>query len=145
MSVDTNKVVYMDNNATSQVAREVLDSMMEYLTDSYGNPSSMYTFGGLVGGAVSTARKQVADLLGCTPEEITFTSCGTESDSTAILSALRTYPDKRHVITTRVEHPAVKSLCDNLEILTGQKHKVTRLKVDSEGMLDMGRVRSSSQ
>ncbi|TKB11217.1 cysteine desulfurase NifS [Desulforhopalus sp. IMCC35007] len=137
MSADTNKVVYMDNNATSQVAREVLDAMMEYLTDSYGNPSSMYTFGGLVGGAVATARKQVADLLGCTPEEITFTSCGTESDSTAILSALRTYPDKRHVITTRVEHPAVKSLCDNLEILTGQKHKVTRLKVDSEGMLDM--------
>jgi cysteine desulfurase len=137
MSVDTNKVVYMDNNATSQVAKEVLDSMMEYLTESYGNPSSMYTFGGLVGGAVTTARKQVADLLGCTPEEITFTSCGTESDSTAILSALRTYPDKRHVITTRVEHPAVKSLCDNLEILTGQKHKVTRLKVDSEGMLDM--------
>jgi cysteine desulfurase len=137
MSVETNKVVYMDNNATSQVAKEVLDSMMEYLTESYGNPSSMYTFGGLVGGAVSAARKQVADLLGCTPEEITFTSCGTESDSTAILSALRTYPEKRHVITTRVEHPAVKSLCDNLEILTGQKYKVTRLKVDSEGMLDM--------
>lgn len=137
MSVETNKVVYMDNNATSQVAKEVLDSMMEYLTESYGNPSSMYTFGGLVGGAVLAARQQVADLLGCTPEEITFTSCGTESDSTAILSALRTYPEKRHVITTRVEHPAVKSLCDNLEILTGQKYKVTRLKVDSEGMLDM--------
>jgi cysteine desulfurase len=137
MSSQNDKVVYMDNNATSQVAKEVVDSMMEYLTESYGNPSSMYTFGGAVEGAVSKARTQVAGLLGCTPEEITFTSCGTESDSTAILSALRTYPEKRHVITTRVEHPAVKSLCDNLEIATGQKYKVTRLKVDGEGVLDM--------
>lgn len=137
MSPKNDKIVYMDNNATSQVAKEVVDSMMEYLTESYGNPSSMYTFGGAVGGAVSKARAQVSDLLGCTPEEITFTSCGTESDSTAILSALRTYPEKRHVITTRVEHPAVKSLCDNLEIATGQKYRVTRLKVDGEGVLDM--------
>lgn len=137
MSPQNNKVVYMDNNATSQVAEEVIDSMMEYLTKSYGNPSSMYTFGGAVGGAISKARSQVSDLLGCTPEEITFTSCGTESDSTAILSALRSYPEKRHVITTRVEHPAVKSLCDNLQIATGQKYRVTRLKVDGEGMLDM--------
>lgn len=137
MSDQNNKVVYMDNNATSQVAREVVDSMMEYLTESYGNPSSMYTFGGAVGGALKKARAQVSDLLGCTPEEITFTSCGTESDSTAILSALRSYPEKRHVITTRIEHPAVKSLCDNLEIATGQKYRVTRLKVNGEGMLDM--------
>lgn len=137
MSPHKNKIVYMDNNATTQVAKEVVDSMMEYLTESYGNPSSMYTFGGLVGGAMSTARTQVSELLGCTPEEITFTSCGTESDSTAILSALRSYPEKRHVITTRVEHPAVKSLCDNLQIATGQKYRVTRLKVDSEGMLDI--------
>jgi len=137
MSSENQKVVYMDNNATSQVAGEVVDIMMEYFSESYGNPSSMYTFGGVVGGAVSKARCQVADLLGCNEEEVTFTSCGTESDSTAILSALRTYPEKRHVITTRVEHPAVKSLCDNLEIVTGNKYRVTRLKVDSEGMLDM--------
>ena len=77
MSSQSDKVVYMDNNATSQVAKEVVDSMMKYLTESYGNPSSMYTFGGAVGGAVSKARTQVSDLLGCTPEEITFTSCGT--------------------------------------------------------------------
>jgi len=137
MSAQNDKIVYMDNNATSQVAGEVVDSMMEYLTKSYGNPSSMYTFGGAVEGAVSKGRTQVSDLLGCTPEEIIFTSCGTESDSTAILSALRSYPEKRHVITTRVEHPAVKSLCDNLQIATGQKYRVTRLKVDGEGMLDM--------
>jgi cysteine desulfurase len=127
----------MDNNATTRVAPEVVEAMMPYLTDAYGNPSSMHTFGGKIGTAVRTARQNVAALLGAEPEEITFTSCGTESDSTAILSALRTYPEKRHVITTRVEHPAVKSLCENLETVTGHKYKVTRLKVDSDGMLDM--------
>jgi cysteine desulfurase len=137
MTTANKKVVYMDNNATSQVAPEVVEAMMPYLTDLYGNPSSMHTFGGQVGDAVKTARKKVATLLGAEPEEITFTSCGTESDSTAILSAIRSFPEKRHVVTTRVEHPAVKSLCDNLQTVTGHKYKVTRLKVDSEGMLDM--------
>ncbi len=137
MSTTNEKVVYMDNNATSQIAPEVVEAMMPYLTDLYGNPSSMYTFAGKVGEALSIARQKVAALLGAEATEITFTSCGTESDSTAILSALRAYPEKRHIITTRVEHPAVKSLCDNLETITGHKYKVTRLKVDSEGMLDM--------
>lgn len=137
MSAKYKKVVYMDNNATTQVAPEVVEAMMEYLTNQYGNPSSMHTFGGVVGAQVKKARTQVAELLGADPEEIIFTSCGTESDSTAILSALRTYPEKRHVITTRVEHPAVKSLCENLEVATGHKYRVTKLKVDSEGMLNM--------
>lgn len=137
MGAANENVVYMDNNATSMVAPEVVEAMMPYLTDTYGNPSSMHTFGGVVGEAVVTARQQVATLLGADPEEITFTSCGTESDSTAILSALRTFPDKRHVITTRVEHPAIKNLCENLETVTGHKYKVTRLKVDGEGMLNM--------
>lgn len=137
MTTANEKVVYMDNNATTRVAPEVVEAMMPYLIDAYGNPSSMHTFGGEIAHAVRTARQKVAALLGAEPEEITFTSCGTESDSTAILSALRTYPEKRHVITTRVEHPAVKSLCENLETVTGHKYKVTRLKVDSDGMLDM--------
>ena len=137
MAETNNKIVYMDNNATTRVAPEVVDAMLPYLKELYGNPSSMHTFGGQVGKAVSEARKKTADLLGAQPEEITFTSCGTESDSTAILSALRTFPEKRHVVTTRVEHPAVKSLCENLETLTGHKYKVTRLKVDEEGMVDM--------
>jgi len=137
MGAATNKVVYMDNNATTQVAPEVVEVMTGYLTEQYGNPSSMHTFGGVVGDAIKNARQQVASLLGADPEEITFTSCGTESDSTAILSALRTFPEKRHVITTRVEHPAVKSLCENLEVATGQKYRVTRLKVDSDGLLDL--------
>ncbi|MFV0438212.1 MAG: cysteine desulfurase NifS [Desulfopila sp.] len=137
MSRAQDNVVYMDNNATTRVAPEVVEEMLPYLTDYYGNPSSMYTFAGKVGEALKLARKRVADLLGADPEEITFTSCGTESDSTAILSALHTSPEKRHVVTTRVEHPAVKNLCDVLTVATGRKHRVTRLKVDGEGMLDL--------
>lgn len=134
---NSTKVVYMDNNATTKVAPEVLEMMLPYLSEFYGNPSSMHTFGGQVGAAVQKARLQIATLIGAQADELTFTSCGTESDSTAILAALRANPDKRHIITTRVEHPAVKSLCDNLETMTGNRYRVTRLKVDAEGMLDM--------
>jgi len=137
MNCGSEKVIYMDNNATTRVAPEVVDAMMPFLTDCYGNPSSMHTFGGMVGRAIEQARAQVADLLGADPEEIVFTSCGTESDSTAILSALQTYPENRHVITTRVEHPAVKNLCESLTQFTGHKHRVTRLMVDEDGLLDM--------
>ena len=137
------QVIYMDNNATTRVAPEVLDAMMPYLRDYYGNPSSMHTFGGQVGRAVARAREQVADLLGAAPEEIVFTSCGTESDSTAILSALQTYPEKNHVVTTRVEHPAVKNLCENLELFTGRKYHTTRLHVHSDGTMDVQRFRDS--
>ena len=133
----SDEIVYMDNNATTMVAPEVVDAMLPYLSTFYGNPSSMHNFGGLVGKDVLEAREKIANLIGASSEEITFTSCGTESDSTAILSALRTFPEKRHIITTRVEHPAVKSLCENLETLTGHKYKVTRLKVDAEGMIDL--------
>ena len=137
------QVIYMDNNATTRIAPEVLEAMMPYLSDYYGNPSSMHTFGGQVGRAVARAREQVAALLGADPGEIVFTSCGTESDSTAILSALQTYPEKNHVVTTRVEHPAVKNLCENLELFTGRKYHTTRLHVHSDGTLDVQRFRDS--
>jgi cysteine desulfurase len=137
MNSTTDHVIYMDNNATTRIAPEVIDAMMPYLTDYYGNPSSMHNFGGQVGREVAKARAKVANLLGAEPEEITFTSCGTESDSTAILSALQSFPDKRHIVTTRVEHPAIKTLCDNLDARTGHKHRVTRLKVSSDGSLDL--------
>jgi len=137
MKCNEKNVIYMDNNATTRVAPEVVDAMMPFLTECYGNPSSMHNFGGQVGGVVKEARKNVADLIGADPEEIVFTSCGTESDSTAILSALQAFPDKRHIVTTRVEHPAVKNLCENLDILTGHKHRITRLKVSDDGTLDM--------
>jgi cysteine desulfurase len=137
------KVVYMDNNATTRIAPEVLEAMQPYLTEYYGNPSSMHTFGGQVGRAVENARAQVAQLLGAEPGEIIFTSCGTESDSTAILSALQTFPEKRHVITTKVEHPAVKNLCENLDKLTGQQHRISKLGVGADGTLDLAEYREA--
>jgi cysteine desulfurase len=137
------KVVYMDNNATTRVAPEVLETMLPYFSDLYGNPSSMHTFGGQVGDALKEAREQIADLVGASADEIIFTSCGTESDSTAILSALQAFPEKRHIVTTRVEHPAVKNLCENIDKLTGHKHKITQLPVDREGMIDLQRYEDS--
>ena len=142
------KVVYMDNNATTRVAPEVLEVMMPYLSDLYGNPSSMHSFGGQVGGGLDLAKEQVAALIGATPDELILTSCGTESDSTAILSALQSFPEKRHIVTTRVEHPAVKNLCENLDILTGHKHKVTQLPVNRSkacGICFIGSGRSDWQ
>ncbi|MDR3631849.1 MAG: cysteine desulfurase NifS [Desulfocapsaceae bacterium] len=143
MNLQAETVIYMDNNATTRIAPEVLEAMMPFLTDYYGNPSSMYNFGGQVGREVAKARAGVAALLGAEPEEITFTSCGTESDSTAILSALQSFPDKRHIVTTRVEHPAIKTLCDNLDARTGHKHRVTRLKVSSDGSLDLDEYKAA--
>jgi len=140
MSTD---VVYMDNNATTKVAPEVLETMLPYFSDLYGNPSSMHSFGGQVGAALKKARAQIADLIGASPDEIIFTSCGTESDSTAILSALQAFPERRHIVTTRVEHPAVKNLCENIDNLTGHKHKVTQVPVDREGMIDLQRFEDS--
>lgn len=128
------KTIYLDNNATTQVAEEVLDAMLPYFRDLYGNPSSMHTFGGQVGRKIRAAREQAAALIGAQPEELIFTSCGTESDNAAIRSALMAHPDRRHILTSRVEHPAVKSLCANL---SRQGYRITELPVDKDGILDM--------
>ncbi|MDL2316773.1 cysteine desulfurase NifS [Desulfovibrio sp. OttesenSCG-928-A18] len=128
------KTVYFDNNATTAVAPEVLEAMLPFLRDQYGNPSSMYSFAGRSQEAVARAREQTAGLIGASPEEILFTSCGTESDSTAILSALRARPEKKHFITTRVEHPAVLSLGQYLE---KQGYTVSFLAVDGKGRLSL--------
>ncbi|HSO67041.1 MAG TPA: cysteine desulfurase NifS, partial [Desulfatirhabdiaceae bacterium] len=128
------KPIYLDNNATTRVAPEVLEEMLPYFGDHYGNPSSMHTFGGAVGKKIYQAREKLAGLLGASPEEIIFTSCGTESDSTAIYAAIRSYPDKRHIITSRVEHPAVKNLYDYLS-KTG--YQVDWVPVDQKGNLDL--------
>ena len=141
MSAD--RVVYMDNNATTRVAPEVVEAMLPYFSDLYGNPSSMHSFGGQVGEKVAVAREQIAALIGANSEELVFTSCGTESDSTAILSALQSFPEKRHVVTTRVEHPAVKNLCEHLDSLTGHKHKVTMLPVAADGTIDLKQYEES--
>ena len=139
----TDRIIYMDNNATTMVAPEVLETMLPYFSELYGNPSSMHTFGGQVGKAVSDARERIAELINADPEEIIFTSCGTESDSTAILAALQAQPEKRHIVTTRVEHPAVKNLCSSLDSLTGHKHRVTELPVESDGTIDLQRFEDS--
>ena len=136
-------IVYMDNNATTAVAPEVLEAMLPYLKEWYGNPSSMYDFAVHPAKALRTARDQAAELVGAHPEEIVFTSCGTESDSTAIFSALHRRPEKTHIVTTRVEHPAVKNLCANLTNLTGRKYRVTELPVDNEGLLDLRQYREA--
>jgi cysteine desulfurase len=108
------KTVYFDNNATTAVAPEVLEEMLPYLREFYGNPSSMHTFGGQLHRKIEEARAKVAALLGAEPEEVVFTSCGTESDNTAIMSAVEAFPQKRHIITTRIEHPAVLNFCKHL-------------------------------
>lgn len=128
------KTVYLDNNATTQVAEEVLTAMLPYFRDLYGNPSSMHTFGGQVGQKIRAAREQVAALIGANPDEIIFTSCGSESDNAAIHSALATRPDKKHIITSRVEHPAVRALCAHLAT---QGYRITELPVDKGGILDL--------
>jgi len=133
-------VIYMDNNATTRVAPEVVEAMTPYFQDLYGNPSSMHTFGGQVKAKVSAAREQVAAFLGARPDEIVFTSCGTESDNAAILGTLEANPDKRHVITTRVEHPAIW----NLRLyLRNRGYRVTELSVDRSGLLDPEELRAA--
>jgi cysteine desulfurase len=133
-------VIYVDNNATTQVAPEVLEEMTPYFHDLYGNPSSMHTFGGQVGGKLKEAREKVAGLIKADPEEILFTSCGTESDNTAIQAAIASNSAKRHIVTTRVEHPAIKNLC---EYLAKNGYRITYLSVDREGRLDMDRLKES--
>jgi cysteine desulfurase len=134
------RTVYLDNNATTMVAPEVVEEMLPYLRDYYGNPSSMHTFGGQVGRKITEARQKIASLLGADLDEIIITSCGTESDNTAIMSALANNPGKNHIITSRVEHPAVKVLCEHL---AHKGYRVTFVPVDSEGRLDMDAYESS--
>ncbi|TCT21350.1 cysteine desulfurase NifS [Thiobaca trueperi] len=127
--------IYFDNNATTMVAPEVVAAMLPYFTEQFGNPSSIHQFGNRVGVAIKQARAQVQALLGAEHDsEIVFTSCGTESDSTAILSAIRTQPERREIITTVVEHPAILALCEQLE---KEGYTIHRLPVDGKGRLDL--------
>ncbi len=127
-------VIYLDNNATTKVAPEVVDAMLPYLSEYYGNPSSMHSFGGDVAAKIKKARENVANLIGATADEIVFTSCGTESDGTAIRAAIESYPNRKHIVTSRVEHPAVKNL---YETLSKKGYRVTFVPVDNQGRLDL--------
>ena len=129
-----NNVIYLDNNATTMVAPEVVEAMLPYFSDFYGNPSSMHSFGGDVARKVKEARENVARLIGANVDEIVFTSCGTESDGTAIRAAIESNPNKRHIVTSRVEHPAIKNL---YESLSKQGYHITFVPVDNQGRLDL--------
>ena len=108
--------IYLDNNATTMCDPDVVQELMPYFSEQFGNPSSLHSFGNKVGFAIKKARQQVQKLLGAEHDsEIIFTSCGSESDSTAILSALKAQPERKEIITTVVEHPAVLTLCEYLK------------------------------
>jgi len=132
--MNSSDIIYLDNNATTRVDPAVVEEMMPYLTDLYGNPSSGYRFGSQVSKALDLARERVAALLDCEPGEVVFTSCGTESTNAAINSALLMDRDRQHIVTTRVEHSATLKHC---EMLAKRGHEVTWLSVDSDGQVDI--------
>ena len=142
-----NNPIYLDNNATTAVAPEVFEAMKPYFCEKYGNPSSIHRFGGSVAADVENARRQVAELLGATyrdkddcATEIIFTSCGTESDNAAINAALCAMPERKKIVTTAVEHPAVLHYCEEL---TRRGYTVELIGVDGQGKLDMAALQNA--
>jgi cysteine desulfurase len=133
--------IYFDNNATTRVMPEIFEAIAPYYAELYGNPSSIHRFGSQVGERLSQARAGVAGLIGAIdPVEVIFTSCGTEGDNAAIRGLLEMRPEKRHIITTQVEHPAILGLCQHLE---KKGYRVTWLGVDKDGMLDLDELREA--
>ncbi len=129
------KPIYFDNNATTMVDPDVVQAMLPFFTEQFGNPSSMHSFGDKVSSALKKARQQIQALLGAEHDsEIIFTSCGTESDASAIMSALKSQPERKEIITTVVEHSAILNLCKQLE---KEGYKVHYLPVDKKGRLDL--------
>jgi cysteine desulfurase len=134
------KPIYMDNNATTACDPAVVEAMLPFFTEQFGNASSIHSFGAQVGKALKEARVKVQNLLGAAYDsEIVFNSCGTEADATAILSALKAYPERRTIITTVVEHPAILTLCDHLE---KEDYIVHRLRVNKKGRIDLDEYKS---
>ena len=132
---------YFDNSATTKIKDEVLDAMLPYLTNQYGNASSIYSLGRESKRAIEKARKQVASLINCAPEEIYFTSCGSESDNTALKGIAYKYRNKgNHIITSKIEHPAILNTCKNLE---SKGYEITYLNVDKNGIIDMNQLLNS--
>lgn len=134
-------IKYFDNAATTNIKQEVLDEMLPYLKDEFGNPSSLYSIGRNAKRAIEKARKQVAKLINCEPKEIYFTSCGSESDNTAIKGIAKAYRKKgNHIITSKIEHPAVLHTCQALE---KQGFRVTYLDVTEQGIVNIEQLRKS--
>lgn len=134
------EVVYLDNNATTRPAPEVVEAMMPYLTERYGNPSSIHSFGGDIKKEIDKARAHVAALLNCSPEEIVFTSCGTESDNMAVRGRLLAAKERSAIVTTKVEHPAILNTCRSLK---AHGSRVTEIGVDGNGAIDMDALEKS--
>ncbi len=134
------KPIYMDNNATTACDPAVVEAMLPFFTEQFGNASSIHSFGAQVGKALKEAREKVQALLGAAYDsEIVFNSCGTESDSTAILSAIKAQPERRSIITTMVEHPAILTLCDQLE---KEGYVIHKLRVNKKGRVDLDEYKS---
>ena len=131
------EVIYLDNNSSTRVDPAVLEEMMPFLTTQYGNPSGSHRFGSKVKEATNLAHERLAELLGCEPNEVVFTSGGTESDNTAIHSALQMSPERRHLVTTSVEHNAVLNYC---EAVVRRGCEVTVVEVNDHGHLDLGEL-----
>lgn len=134
------KTVYFDNNATTRVADEVLEEMLPYFRELYGNPSSMHFFGHKVSGKLDEAHERVADLIGATPGEVVFTGCGSESNNASIHSAVECLPDRKRIVTTRVEHPAVLG---PLKYLEDRGWDVRYIGVDNDGQIDLAEVEAA--
>ena len=132
--------IYLDNNATTKVDEEVYNVMLPYLKEEYGNPSSIYSFGKEVKEEINKARKKVADLLNANPENIIFTSCGSESNVTAIMSSIKLNQNKKHIIITKVEHA---SIIETMNYLKEQGYNITYLNVDNNGRLDLNELKES--
>src|SRR6185369_9337625 len=134
-------MIYLDNNATTRVAPEVLGAMRPYLGEFFGNPSSSHALGREMKRAVEHAREQVATLIGAAEtSEVVFTSCGSESDNWAIRGVLAGQPQKKHIVTTQVEHEAVRNVC---RLLENEGYEVTSLGVDTNGELDLNDLRAA--
>jgi len=130
-------MIYLDNNATTRVAPEVFEAMLPYLTEYYGNPSSLHRMGAKATAAIKNARERAAVFLNCRETEVTFTSCGTESNNAAIRGVLEVDPDKRHIITSTIEHSSVIELCEHLE---KSGYRVTYIGVDESGQPNLAEL-----
>ena len=133
--------VYLDNNATTKMDKEVLDAMMPYLTDCFGNSSSLHLFGAETNKALKAAREEISNFMGIKPDELIFTASGSEADNLAIRGVARAYKKRgKHIITSSIEHPAVKN---TLKDLQEDGFEVTTLKVDENGLIDLEELKKS--
>ena len=134
------KKIYFDNNATTKCDKEVLKAMLPYIEEEYGNPSSIYSFGKNVKEKITEARKNVADLINANPNEIIFTSCASESNVTAIMNAIKNNPDKKHIITTKLEHASVLETMKYLEKIG---YQITYLTIDEQGRINIDELKDA--